>query len=37
VPADVLVYTKKEWQSFSQRRFYQTVMQEAVWVYQQQE
>ena len=37
VPVDVLVYTKKEWQSFSQRRFYQTVMQEAVWVYQQQE
>ncbi len=34
VPADVLVYTKKEWQSFSQRRFYQTVMQEVVWVYQ---
>lgn len=42
VPADVLVYTKKEWQSFSQDlpsnevkgRFYQTVMQEVVWVYQ---
>ena len=34
VPADVLVYTKEEWQSLSKGRFYQTVMQEAVWVYQ---
>ena len=34
VPADVLVYTKEEWQSLSQRgRFYQTVMREAIWVY----
>ena len=34
VPADVLVYTKKEWQSLGSRRFHRTVMQEAVWVYQ---
>ena len=34
VPADVLVYTKKEWESFSKTRFYQTVMQEAIWIYQ---
>ncbi len=34
VPADVLVYTAEEWQSSSTGRFYQTVMQEAVWIYQ---
>ncbi len=34
VPVDVMVYTKKEWQSLRKGRFYQTVMQEAVWVYQ---
>ena len=34
VPADVLVYTKEEWRALSNRRFHQTVMQEAVWVYQ---
>jgi predicted nucleotidyltransferase len=34
VPADVLVYTEEEWQSLSKRRFHQTVMQEAVWIYQ---
>jgi predicted nucleotidyltransferase len=34
VPADVLVYTREEWQSLPQEgRFYQTVMREAVWVY----
>ncbi len=33
VPADVLVYTAEEWQSLRKGRFYQTVMQEAVWVY----
>ncbi len=34
VPADVLVYTDEEWQSLEQEgRFYQTVTQEAVWVY----
>lgn len=34
VPADLLVYTQEEWQSLSrQRRFYQTLMREAVWVY----
>jgi len=34
VPADVLVYTDEEWQSLEQKgRFYQTVTQEAVWVY----
>jgi hypothetical protein len=34
VPAEVLVYTKEEWQTLQERgRFYQTVMQEAIWVY----
>jgi len=33
VPADVLVYAKEEWESLRKTRFYQTVMQEAVWVY----
>lgn len=34
VPADVLVYTDEEWQSLEEKgRFYQTVTQEAVWVY----
>lgn len=34
VPADVLVYTKREWQSLSQqRRFHKTLTQETVWVY----
>jgi len=34
VPADVLIYTKEEWESLSQRgRFFETLMKEAVWVY----
>ena len=33
VPADVLVYAKEEWKSLRKTRFYQTVMQEAVWIY----
>jgi predicted nucleotidyltransferase len=33
VPADVLVYVEEEWKSLRKTRFYQTVMQEAVWVY----
>lgn len=34
VPADLLVYTQEEWQSFSrERRFYQMLLQEAVWIY----
>lgn len=34
VPADVLVYTEKEWQSLPQQdRFYQTVIQEGIWVW----
>ncbi len=34
VPADLLVYTEEEWQSLPrQGRFYQTVMQEAIWVW----
>lgn len=32
VPADVLVYTKEEWNSLRKTRFHQTVMREAVWV-----
>jgi predicted nucleotidyltransferase len=34
VQTDVFVYTKEEWESLSKTRFYQTVMREAVWVYQ---
>lgn len=35
VPADLLVYTEDEWRSMKdQGRFYGTVMNEAVWVYQ---
>lgn len=34
VPAELLVYTRDEWQELSQRgRFYQGLMREAVWVY----
>ena len=34
VPADVLVYTRDEWDSLTQRtRFAQSVESEAVWVY----
>jgi predicted nucleotidyltransferase len=33
VPTDVLVYTQEEWQSLAQRRFYEMLMQETVWVY----
>lgn len=34
VPADVLVYSGEEWQSLSQqRRFYETLAREVVWVY----
>lgn len=33
VPADVLVYTNAEWQDMKETRFYKTVMQEAVWIY----
>lgn len=33
VPADVMVYTKEEWQSISEKRFYKVVMREAVWIY----
>ncbi len=34
VPADVLVYTEQGWQSLSRGGFHQTVMQEAIWIYQ---
>ncbi len=35
VPADVLVYTEEEWQEMAGQgeRFYQTIQQEAIWVY----
>jgi predicted nucleotidyltransferase len=33
VPADVIVYTKAEWHSLSETRFFKTVVQEAVWIY----
>lgn len=34
VPAEVLVYTEAEWQSLDrQKRFYDTLTREVVWVY----
>lgn len=34
VPADVLVYTREEWDRLPRgERFYQTLRREAVWVY----
>ncbi len=33
VPADVIVYTKEEWNSLSETRFFKTIAQEAVWIY----
>ena len=34
VPADVLIYTNQEWQRLcQQRRFYETLMRETIWVY----
>ncbi len=33
VPTDVLVYTWKEWESLQQKRFRQTIVDEAVWIY----
>ena len=36
VPVDTLVYTQQEWQELAEQssRFYRTVMEEAVWIYQ---
>lgn len=34
VPADVLIYTQKEWEGLPHDgRFYRTVMKEIIWVY----
>ena len=35
VPTDVMVYTRQEWERMAARneRFFQTVTQEAVWIY----
>jgi Nucleotidyltransferase domain. len=33
VPTDVLVYTQKEWLTFNDSRFHQTLNREAIWVY----
>jgi len=34
VPADLLIYTQEEWEALDRGgRFYQTLMKEAVWVY----
>ncbi|GAB4525327.1 MAG: hypothetical protein Kow0047_34490 [Anaerolineae bacterium] len=33
VPADVLVYTRSEWEAMAERRFRQTIEREAIWVY----
>ena len=32
VPVDLLIYTQAEWHKLRQRRFYSTVMREAIWV-----
>ncbi len=32
VPVDLLIYTQAEWNELRQRRFYSTVMREAIWV-----
>ena len=32
VPVDLLIYTQVEWDELRHRRFYSTVMQEAIWV-----
>ena len=32
VPVDLLIYTQAEWHELRQRRFYSTVMREAIWV-----
>ena len=38
VPADVVIYSKDEWQSLKQQgRFYETVMGETVWVFDERE
>ncbi len=38
VPVDLLVYTAKEWQALIEResRFYKTVIEETVWIYERQ-
>jgi predicted nucleotidyltransferase len=33
VPTDVVVYTREEWQALAPRKFFQTLEQEAIWVY----
>lgn len=34
VPADLLIYTQEEWEALDRGgRFYQTLMNEAIWVY----
>ena len=32
VPVDLLIYTQEEWNELHQRKFYSTVMREAIWV-----
>ncbi len=32
VPVDLLIYTQAEWNGLRERRFYSTVMREAIWV-----
>ncbi len=32
VPVDLLIYTQAEWDGLRQRRFYSTVMREAIWI-----
>lgn len=33
VPVDILVYTLEEWQMNQRKKFFQTIENEAVWVY----
>ena len=33
VPVDILVYTQAEWQGLKERKFFQTMAREAIWIY----
>jgi predicted nucleotidyltransferase len=33
VPVDILVYTQAEWQALKERKFFQTIAREAIWLY----
>ncbi|MGQ9610377.1 MAG: nucleotidyltransferase domain-containing protein [bacterium] len=33
VPVDIVIYTNEEWDSLRGGKFYNTIMQEAIWIY----